>query len=109
MNLKELQSIADEVGGVVLVEDGEPKLIVLSYKKFVELNSRKKKIIKVKQREIEPQTDLGLNQTNVNENNSKTEKGTEKESLVENLNKEISSLREDIETKEKDLDLPENP
>jgi len=107
MNIKELQSIAEDIGGVVLVEDGKPKFIILSYEKFTELNNRKRKTPKVKQKENDPQTDLGLNHTNIDKDNFKTEK-VKSESLVENLNKEISALREGIETKEKDLDLSLN-
>jgi|SRR3989344_8141873 len=118
MLTKELQNLTDKLGGVVLVEDGKPKFVLLSYKKFDELSGGNG---------LEPHNDpatavhestnsgfehvsSGISHkqnklVNLYQTNRIEPVIIEDGELIERLNKEIMTLKEEIEAKEKELGL----
>lgn len=76
---EELKNLVNHIGAIVVVEDGQPKFIVVSYDRFKDLFIHK------------------------NIDNSENSSNDINEELLERLNNEISALKTEVAEKEKEL------
>lgn len=86
---EELKKLVINLGGILIVEDNQPKFVLLTYDKFKDLNSFENKNIIHKNLEIERKDIL----------QSKRPQFSSEEQLIDKLNKEILSLKEEIKEK----------
>ena len=80
MDFKQLKELAKKLGGILVMDGNSPDFVLLSYQKYIELQQQ------VSQNTTPPSTNR---QTDVSE-----------DLLIERLNKEIASLKEEIRQKE---------
>lgn len=78
---KEMQDLVSSLGGLVVVENNQPKFVVISYEKYKNLVIHK----------------------NIDNSENFDKDGSEE--VAERLNKEISALQEQVSEKEKELTI----
>lgn len=95
---EEIKKLISEIGGIVIVEGNEPRFIFLSYEKFLELTGRKSKTQtpdkQIINRFIDKKEDLDNNKE------GETISEDKEEEILDELNKEILALKEEIKEKE---------
>ena len=95
MDIKELQKLAEKVGGIVVMENDSPAFVILNYSKFSELTGYGT---------AAPHEILDEDfQDSFTGEMLKSSSSLVEDEAVEELNKEILTLAEEIENKEKSL------
>jgi len=98
---EEIKKLIDKIGGLIVVENNQPKFIFLSYEKFKEFVNFTKNtdIIHKNVDNVDKLDKIGVNYSeSVNHSEEQSE-----EHLIEKLNKQILALKEEIEAKEKNI------
>lgn len=94
---EELKKIVEQLGGLVIVENSQPKFVVISYEKYKEL------VIPELIREGSSRASDSYGVIHKNIDNSGNFDKDSNEEVVERLNKEISALKEQVSEKEREL------
>jgi len=103
MNTDELKKLLKNSTTVLILENGEPSLVILGYDTYKDLISG------LSGTEVEVPLRRDANGTSAQDKGSKTFQNRiiEKESeLLEKINKQILSLKDEIENEEKSADIP---
>jgi len=103
MNTDELKKLLKNSTTVLILENGEPSLVILGYDTYKDLISG------LSSAEVEVPLRRDTNGTLAQDKGSKTFQNRiiEKESeLLEKINKQILSLKDEIENEEKSADIP---
>lgn len=79
---KDLQELVSNIGGLVIVENGRPDFVVLTYEKY---------------------KDLVIHKNVDNSGNFDKDSKDSNEEIVDRLNKEISALKEQVAEREREI------
>lgn len=103
MDTKELQKLARKVGGLVVIENDKPAFVILNYDKFSELSGIENPLLENPEILDEDFQESFTGEMLKADLPAPAGNLLPEDEAVEELNKEVMALAEEIENKEKNL------